>query len=141
MTFVFEKLDEASVLELRKKIPKFQHILSFSPCQVIDRDRDIAFVSLGGKGALPPERAEPPYFYALLWKGLCVAFEGYETVESLAGAAKVNIRLTQLRLPIALRDELLNIRQAIEAAMTIFKAATAGYPVSLSIEFPQATYY
>lgn len=141
MSFTYEQLDNERMDALRKKIPAFHSILGFSPFQAIDRERDIVYVSLGGKGELPPEAGEPPDFHALFWRGMCVAFEGYETLEVNSGLVQLNIRLTKLRLPSALHGELIAIQDAIKVAMTVYRTGTKGRPVSISIQFPQATTY
>ena len=141
MAFVYEQLDSASMDALRKKIPAFHSILGFSPFQAIDRARDIVYVSLGGKGELLPEAGEPPDFHAVFWRGICVAFEGYETLEMKRGLVHLNIRLTKLSLPSELHGEMTAIKDAIGVAMTVYRTGAKGRPVSISIQFPPATTY
>jgi len=141
MTFVYEQLDSASVDALRKMIPAFQSVLGFSPSQAIDHERKIIYVSLGGKGELPPHAGEPPNFHALFWNELCVAFEGYETLEIQGEFVRLNVAITKLRLPVELKDESPAIQDAIQAAMTAYRTATKKRPVSVSVKFPKAITY
>jgi hypothetical protein len=78
MSFVYDKLDVAAAAALREKIPKTQTIYAPLYAQAIDREKDLTYVGLGGRGTLPPEQGEMPYFHLLFWKKLYVGFGSYE---------------------------------------------------------------
>ena len=142
MPFVYEELDEVAALELKGTVEKFQRVLSMSPLQVIDRERDITFAELGGQGFLAPDTDRPPSYYALIWKGLGVAFEGYDArTQSEENVKRIAIRLTGLALPQQLRGDLAEIQKAIEEVMLVLWDARNRHRVVVEVQFPQAAYY
>lgn len=141
MAFIYESLDDATTSELKNKISKFQTVLSISRMYVIDREREIIFSSLGGRGELHPAAAEPPNFYALLWKGVGVAFEGYEEYTYVqGGTSHIKLNLTGFRLPQELQDELDSIQRAVEEAFLVYCSTIYKCQVSVAIHFPQPRY-
>lgn len=144
MAFVYEQFDEATGLDIKKKVSPYQMVMSTPLGQVIDRERGIFFLVLGGQGGLPPQYGEPPTYYALCWQGAWVVFEGYNNELRSETDVQTSFNLIRLCIPVALKGELESIEQAIRDAMQVYKEYSqklSGLKVSTLIQFPSATYY
>lgn len=144
MAFIYEQLNEAESLDMKKKVEPFQMLMSFIDGQVIDRDKDVVFLDLGGQGYQPPDRGEPPNYYALNWKGAFVAYEGYYRTEYYDSEIRMNVNLVRLRVPEILKSELVQLQQFIEDAMSVYWQKLQSSPnrkILLTISFPEPTYY
>jgi hypothetical protein len=136
MTFVYEPLDENAAAELRAKVSKFQTVLSMTLAQIVDRGRDIVFVGLGGRGDEPPQRGQPPNHYAILWKGVGVAFEGYHENSYVNGVVNMTITLTRLAIPQQVRGEFPGIQHAAEEALALYWSTLNRRPTIVATRFP-----
>lgn len=138
MTFVFETIDQARAQELIRKVREPIHV--FQSTQVIDRERDLVFVDLGGHGNSPQGRGEPTY-YNLFWKGVPVAFEGYDELTSPQGILTVEINLTKMFVPGNLKNLVPEIQQAIVEAISIYWSGRFERPVIANVQFPISQIY
>jgi hypothetical protein len=134
MSFVYEKIDHSRSQEILHQVRP--PIYCFQRFQVIDRERDLVFVCLGGEGGQPQVRREPPTYYNLLWKGIPVAFEGYDNAKFPQGTVTVDVKLTKLCIPDALINLVPEIQQVIIEAMTCFWSGQWERPATLTVQFP-----
>jgi hypothetical protein len=139
MAFVSEKIDQQRALSLMEKVRR--PIYQFQPTQVIDRDRDLIFVDLGGHGDQPPGQGDGPTYYNLLWQGKAVAFEGYDRLQNLQGRATVNLDISALHVPAALSDMVDDIKQGIVEAVEAYWSGGFGQHIAAYVSFPVVKIY
>jgi hypothetical protein len=139
MPFIFEKIDQKRALVLMEKAR--QPIYQFQLTQVIDRDRDLIFVSLGGHGNQPPGRGECPTFYNLLWQGRAVAFEGYDQLQTHQGMTTVTVQISAFYVPLALQDIVEEVKQAIVEAIEAHWSGRFGQFIAAQVSFPAMQLY
>lgn len=140
MAFSYEEIDRARIQELVNTI-RPPRILSMSSIQVIDREHDAIFIELGGRGELPPERNEPPTFYALWWKGNRIFFSGHDQQTFPQGMVEVDIKLVELLVPHALQNHEAEIQQLIVEAMTSYWSGIRRRQAIVRVSFPTPEFY
>jgi hypothetical protein len=133
MTFIHEKINNASMQALAKKISP-PTILSMSSMQVIDRDQDAILVSLGGRGELPKEMGEPPDFFAMLWQGSRIFFSGYNTLKTTEKGCIYELEMDTFSLPPGLKKREIETKQLIYEAMLCY--AKSNWYVDVVLHFP-----
>ena len=71
MAFVYEQFDEATGLDIKKKVSPYQMVMSTPLGQVIDRERGIFFLVLGGaRWSSTPIWGAPDFLCSMLARGM-----------------------------------------------------------------------
>lgn len=139
MAFVFEKLDSVEAQKIRNLVR--DPVYAFQRGVAIDREREIIFVDLGGKGDQPKERGEYPSYYNLLWKGIPIVFEGYDQLKNVDGVLTVDVEYTKLQIPNELRNFVTEIQRAIVDASNCYWGGLRNKTVVANVQFPIVQFY
>ncbi|MFZ6875752.1 hypothetical protein ACO0LF_27100 [Undibacterium sp. Di27W] len=111
MTFQFKNLDGGELQGYAKRV--YGPVYALQSCGVVDDERDIIFLDLGGHGDLAPGRGECPTYYNLLWQGMAVAFEGYDALQRSGDGVTLIFTITKFVVP----PELAQMTEEIKAAL------------------------
>jgi hypothetical protein len=140
MPFAFQPLTESAQAEITATLARVTTVMTELTAWVIDGGREIIYVPLGGRGNLPRERAEPPDYHALFWKGSWLTFEGYEQFMVACEEPGLCLRITSLRAPATLRGEFEDIAQAIRDAVSTYHCSLRPHLPPVTVELPAPVY-
>lgn len=139
MAFVFEKLDSIEAQEIRNLVR--DPVYAFQRCVVIDRERDLVFVDLGGHGDQPKGEGECPTYYNLLWKKMPIVFEGYDCFKTINSVLTRDVNITNLLVPQKLKEIVPEIQEAIVDAMNGYWSGQDRRPIPANVRFPIVQFY
>lgn len=98
---------------------------------VIDRERDIIFVSLGGQGDMPRDRGECASFYCLLWQKKAIYFHGYWKGEAIPEGHRKVLEVDGIRVPMALGPQIDEIKSTIDVVLAEYFGYLSGIPIAV----------
>lgn len=139
MAFVFEELNSVEAQEIRNLVR--DPVYAFQRGVAIDRERDLFFVDLGGKGDQPKERGEYPTYYNLLWKRSPIVFEGYDQWKNVDGVLNIDVEYSKMQIPKTLRAFVTEIQEFIVEASDVYWRGLLNKPVVVSVQFPIIHFY
>lgn len=144
MTFEYEKFDVETSREIRIRVKRYQTVMSEIHGQVIDRNRGVIFLVLGGQGSQAPNRGEPPTYYAMEYQHASdswVVFEGFDTIKKFDEKIVININLNRLAIPTDIKVDLQQIQTDIHDAFLLnyrrFYKATDCW-LEIKVQFPES---
>ena len=139
MTFVFEKLDQqaAAALISLVRYPVYQ----FQRWQVIDRDRDIILVDLGGDGEFARSLSGTPSYFNLLWKTTPIAFSCRFESDSTPVHSSIQMEIENIEFPLQLELSIEECKQAIRESLEVYFTAQKNRGASVRVRFPRITFY
>ncbi|PYG83911.1 hypothetical protein LY28_03759 [Ruminiclostridium sufflavum DSM 19573] len=120
MAFIYEKISETD----RQRLNSFNLVSPLTKNKpiapskwIIDRERDVFLVSLGGQGFY---ESEIPRFYALIWKNNVVLVETFRNgVGSLSDGVEISWKITKIEAKESLlkdKDEMIElIKEGLDA--------------------------
>jgi len=140
MTFEIEVIDQTRADELFKWIGD-TFIFQMQSTIVIDRERDIIFVSLGGQGNMPPDRGECADFFCLLWERKPIYFNGYWKGETTSDGYRKVLEIEGIRIPRCLESLFEEIKSTIDITLSKYYSHFFLEPMSARAQFPDAPSY
>lgn len=145
MPFVYENINAVRAQEILACV---RHpVVQFQRLQVIDRKRDMVLARLGGHGDQPKIRGELPNYFNLLWRGIPIAFEGYEQQHFLEPDVQVDVDIVKMEVPHTLQDSVAEIQQAVVEALECYwdhRTWSHRYRpqhASVRVQFPTVQFY
>ena len=139
MAFVFEKLDSVEAQKIRYLVR--DPVYAFQDRVVIDRERELVFVDLGGTGDQPKARGAYPTYYNLLRKNIPVVFEGYDDLKNVDGVLTVDVEYTKMQIPNTHKNLVGNIQHEIIEATTNYWIGRLKKNVVVNVKFPAVQFY
>ena len=135
----FAEADQPKYDSLHLKNPL--HTFRYPADWVVDAERDALMVDFGGRGYLPPERAEPPYFYAFAWHGQIVELEAYYSSKTLATGEFVPLhQITCTKVPKALENKIESMKTLVAEALVAFEHRRKYPAKTVTFEFSKILY-
>lgn len=139
MAFVFEQLGSVEAQEIRNLVR--DPVYAFQDRVMIDRERDLVFVDLGGHGDQPKGEGECPTYYNLLWKKIPIVFEGYDSFKTIDGVLTREVSLTTLIVSKIFEDIVPEIQEGIVEAMNGYWSGRYRRTISANVQFPTVQFY
>ncbi|WMW80891.1 hypothetical protein RF679_01090 [Undibacterium cyanobacteriorum] len=139
MAFQLERVSQARANELMKLANTT--VYQFAAKVLIDYDRDLVLLCLGGKGDQPAERNEPPNYWCLLYRGNSVKFTSHSRFEFIDGLDVACEDLREFRVPNSFQEKLPEIQDAIKEAFASFYSEVYERTVLARVKFPVAVFY
>ncbi len=138
MSFLLKKFTDADQakydsLHLVNRLNTFRYPLDW----LVDEERNAIFVVFGGRGYLPPERCEPPTFYALVWQGQTIAIEAFYTSTFLTESREVIWYRLKVFLSRELEDKLETIKEIVREALMEKGTFSRSSPEAVNVEFTE----
>lgn len=133
MTFTYEKIDQQRASEIRSQV--LGDIYAFQMAQVIDRERDLVFVNLGGQGDLPQGQGDSPTYFNLFWKGNAIAFQGYWVGGKRNGVVAIDLDITAMAIPTILKGKIAEIQEAIQESMGVYWGALLRTTIIVEVNY------
>lgn len=140
MTFEIEVIDQARADELFKLIGH-TFVFQMQRSIVIDHDRALIFISLGGQGDMPPDRGECADFFCLLWKRKPIYFNGYWKNERTSDSYRKVLEIEGIRVPRCLELNIDEIKSTIDITLTKYYSHLFREPMSARAQFSNAVSY
>lgn len=134
MTFKFNIMGNNELREYAKRV--HGPVYAFQSCYVVDDERDIIFLDLGGHGDLAPGRGECPTYYNLLWQGIAVAFEGYDALQRSDDGVILIFTITKFVVPPELAQATDEIKAALVAASQCYWNGRYKRELLFDVRFP-----
>lgn len=139
MAFELEEVGQVRASELMKLAN--MTVYHFGWDTLIDRDRDLIFLCLGGKGGQPAERNEPPNYWCLLVGNQSIKLTSYSHFEFISGVDVACEDLNELRVPKPLQAKLSEIQDVIREAFSSYYSQIYKRNVSAQVTFPPPVFY
>lgn len=130
MTFVAQQLTQELATQYTANIRS--EVYSLQETFVIDKDRNVLLLSLGGQGHQPKVRGEPPDYYAMFWNGMEIDLQVWF---SYAADNAMCIEVASMAMPTALTVPMAEIEQTIVDALQTYWEDLGGRPVKVRATF------
>lgn len=139
MTFQLEEVSQERANELMELANST--VYQFASKVLIDYDRDLVFLCLGGKGDQPGERNEPPNYWCLLYRGKSVKFTSRSHFEYIDGVDVACEDIREFRVPDSFQEKLSEIEDVIKEAFASFYSEVYERIVSAHVKFSTPVFY
>jgi hypothetical protein len=136
---VFERIDHARGSELIRLVRP--PVYAFQRWQVIDRERDVILVDLGGQGEYPRGQGGAPDYFNLICYGMPVAFEAYTSESGLDGVRQFSVDISKITFPEGLKDAIEEIKKMIPEALMVYWISRRRKPANVKVHFPLIQFY
>ncbi|MES2041038.1 MAG: hypothetical protein V4495_24740 [Pseudomonadota bacterium] len=134
MTFKFKIMGDHELQDYAKRV--YGPVYAFQSCCVVDEERDIIFLDLGGHGDRAPGRGECPTYYNLFWQGIAAAFEGYDALQRSGEGITLIFTITRFVVPQELAQVMDEIKAALVAALQCYWNGRYKRQLLFDVRFP-----
>ncbi len=138
MTFELERVSQERAHELERMAS--MTVFYFNRTILIDRERDLIFLDLGGKGDQPKERNEPPNYWCLIYKGESVRLTSRERFERVSDVDYIYAELETFSTPLSLKNQLFEVQETIIEAFASYYSLGLKRTMSASVQFPPVVF-
>ena len=135
MSFRVERVDQKKAEEIRTRL-NGTGIYGVGEIILIDEERNILFTCTGGQGYLPRGRGDCSTNYWMVFEGLPIFFDGYDTIENVDSVHTVIVELDNLSVPSSLMKRAEYIKGLITEAFTVYWRHRRNAHLAVSISFP-----
>ncbi|MFL6658735.1 MAG: hypothetical protein ACJ8GW_11720 [Massilia sp.] len=139
MPFVVEKITQTEIDPYLHKI--LRPVYALQAIRIIDRDRDLVLLHLGGRGEYGEHRGEAPTYFNFFWKGATIAFECYISMTQEGDHWSKFFDVRRFRVPSRLEHAIPEVRTAIEEALTTYFIAGYKQPFQVSLQIAAVELY
>jgi hypothetical protein len=139
MAFAYEKVSGSRATEILKQARG--PIYTFQMSQVIDKERGLIFVNLGGQGDRPKAQGDSPTYFNLFWKDQVIVFRGYYYGKTKNNIYTFELNIESIYLPISLKEQVSEIKDAIQEAVAVYWGFLKEKPLIVEVQFPTINFY
>lgn len=133
MTFVAQKLTQQLAAPYLAKLRSPVH--QIQTVYVIDSERNIAMLDLGGHGDIPKTSGQGPSYYALFWHELEISISTWYQFDSSGGSTVLEYKDAVAEVPAALNVPVEEIRQVFADALHVYWEKLNRRPVPVRVSF------
>lgn len=135
MSFRVERVDQKKAEEIRSRLGG-TGIYGIGEIILIDDERNILFACTGGQGYLPRGRGDCSTNYWMVFEGLPIFFDGYDSIDTVAGVSTKLIELDSFLVPSSFLGRSDQIKELVAEAFTVYWRHIRGAHLAVSISFP-----
>lgn len=136
MSFRVERVDRTKAAEIRVRLSG-TGIYGIGELVLIDDERNIFFSCVGGQGYLPRGRGDCSTNYWMVLEGLPIFFDGYDSMDTVAGVSTEIIELDNFLVPSSFLERSDQIKELITEAFVVYWRHMRGSHLDVSISFPK----
>lgn len=135
MSFRVERVDQKKAEEIRSRLSG-TGIYGIGEIILIDDERNILFACTGGQGYLPRGRGDCSTNYWMVFEGLPIFFDGYDTIETVGEVNAAIVELDNLLVPSSFVERSDKVKELITEAFAVYWDHMYSTNLAVSISFP-----